>query len=161
MSRARLYLIDHPLVQALVGWLTFLLYSLLTLWVLYSIETRFMPVIKNWRIDQVKREGDRYTVSGEMVKVRSCELVATSVLAVPNIPFAPRHLIYQLKPEEVLGGNMPMGHNTWGPWTIKIPKGFEENRSKISHLEVVGHHRCHSFWIQETSYGRIELAQLP
>jgi hypothetical protein len=135
--------------------------ALITLWCLYQIETRFMPVITKWDINPVIRQGDRYILGGTMTKDRACELVSTSVMAVPNIPLAPRVLIYQIKPNEIDGGNIPTGSTTWGPWTMNIPKAFLDNRDKIAWIEIVGSHRCHALWTQETLYGRVEMGQLP
>ncbi len=135
--------------------------ALITLWCLYQIETRFMPVITKWQINPVVRDGDRYHLSGTMTKARACELVSTSVLAVPKLPFAPRVLLYQIKPNEIDGGNIPTGSTTWGPWTMNIPKAFIEHRHEIAYIEIVGSHKCHAMWTQETLYGAVQMEQLP
>jgi hypothetical protein len=135
--------------------------ALITLWCIYQIETRFMPVIVNWTINPVIREGDRYILSGSMHKTRPCELVSTSVLAVPNVPLVPRVLLYQIKPGEIDGGNLPTGISTWGPWAMKIPKALVEHRKDIAYIDVVGSHKCHGLWTQETLYGSVKMEQLP
>ncbi len=135
--------------------------ALITLWCIYQIETRFMPVITKWSINPVIRVADDYILSGTMNKTRPCELVSTSVLAVPNIPLAPRVLLRQIKPGEIDGGNIPTGVSTWGPWTMHIPEAFVKNRDKIAYIEIVGSHRCHALWTQETLYGTVRVEQLP
>ena len=139
----------------------FLVGALLMLWAVYMVETRFIPVIDKWRLDYVDREGDHYVMGGVMHKQRACELIATSIMAVPAQRFAPRILIYQIKPHELNGGNAPTGYSTWGPWRLAIPQTFLDQREHISFLEVVGHHRCHGFWTQETLYGRVSVEMLP
>ena len=141
--------------------IAFVVGAVLTLWVLFMVETRFMPVITKWSLDYVHRDGDHYVLGGTLHKERACELIATSIMAVPKAALAPRSLIYQLKPDELLGGNAPVGFTTWGPWRMAIPKAFLEHRDDISFLEVVGHHRCHAGWTQQTLYGRVPLERLP
>ena len=135
--------------------------ALLSAWMLYQTEHYALPVIKDWKLESVEREGDYWVVRGTMNKVRSCELVATSVMAVPKMPLAPRVLVYQIKPSEILGGNAPTGLVTWGPWSMEIPKALLQHRDDISSLEVIGHHRCHALWTQETLYGSVRMEALP
>lgn len=148
-------------VMWFVEWTSLAAGALLAGWMLYSIEHHFFPVIKNWKLEEVQREGDYWIVRGIMLKDRPCELVQTSVMAIPKMPLAPRVLIYQIKPTDILGGNSPTGLITWGPWEMKIPKTLEQRRNEISSLEVVGHHRCHMLWNQETSYGFVRMESLP
>lgn len=135
--------------------------ALVTLWCMYQVETRFAPVIANWSLDYVEKRGDTYVVGGQLYKTRPCELVATSVMAVPKAPLVPRQLVYQIKPSEILGGNAPTGHSTWGPWQIPIPKTLLAHRDEVSYLEVVGTHRCHALWSQESVYGIVPMERLP
>lgn len=132
----------------------------LTLWVIYNLETRFYPVITNWKLEYVERHGDAYRVGGVLTKTRACELLSTSVMAVTKDP-GPRQLIYQLKAHEVLGGNAPTGTTTWGPWDMPIPAALLASRDKIDRLEIVGTHRCHALWQQETVYGSVSVETLP
>ncbi len=141
--------------------LAWLLGALVTLWVVYMVETRFIPVIDKWSLDYIERHDDYYLMGGRLHKQRACELIATSIMAVPTQRFAPRILIYQIKPHELNGGNAPTGYSTWGPWRLAIPQAFLDQREHISFLEVVGHHRCHGFWTQETLYGRVSVETLP
>ncbi len=141
--------------------LSMLMGVLIAGWMLYQVEHYLLPVIKEWKLEEVQRSDDNWVVRGTMHKVRPCELVATSVMAVPKMPLAPRVLVYQIKPEEILGGNAPAGFVTWGPWTMKIPQALEQHRDQISSIEVIGHHRCHALWTQETLYGSVRMDQLP
>lgn len=135
--------------------------ALVSGWMLYQAEHYLLPVIRDWRIESVERVGDAWVVQGVMFKSRPCELVATSVMAVPKQPLAPRRLVYQIKPNEILGGHAPVGYTTWGPWEMRIPKELLMHRDQVSFLEVVGHHRCHALWTQDTLYGTVRMEELP
>lgn len=135
--------------------------ALAVLFLIWNVETRFFPVVQEWALETVEREDGHYLLEGSLRKVRACELVATSVVAVPRQPLAPSILIYQIRPDELVGANAPTGLSTWGPWRMSIPKKFSENIDKIAFIEVVGHHRCHAMWTQETLYGRVPIERLP
>ena len=135
--------------------------ALAALFIIYSVEHHFSPVISEWHLESVERDNGNFVISGTLVKNRACELISTSVLAVPKMPLAPRHLIYQVKPHEIVGGNAPTGTSTWGPWEVPIPKALLTHRDQIAFLEVIGHHRCHALWTQETFYGRVPMERLP
>jgi hypothetical protein len=135
--------------------------ALVALFIIYSLEMIFAPVVTNWKVDSMHRIGNHFIVSGTMEKRRACELISTSVLAVPKAPLAPRHLIYQVHPDEIIGGNAPTGSSTWGPWQVPIPQALIQHRDQIAFLEIVGQHRCHLLWTQETLYGRVPAELLP
>jgi hypothetical protein len=139
----------------------FLLGALLTGWGVYTAERLFLPVITGWTVDRIELNAGHLVLAGKMHKTRPCELIATSVMAVPKKPLEPRVLIYQVKPDEILGGNAPVGIVSWGPWRVAVPEKLIEHKQDISFLEIVGHHRCHAAWQQETLYGRVDIKRLP
>jgi hypothetical protein len=126
-----------------------------------KIETRFFPVVEHWDLQTIERAGDHYILNGKLNKVRACEMVATTVMAVPKIPLAPKVLLYRISPDELAGAQIPTGVTEWGPWRMKIPEAFLQHRDKIDYIEIVGIHRCHAFWLQETVYGRVSVERLP
>jgi len=128
---------------------------------LHNVETRFFPVIKDWSLDYITRDGNSYTMGGQMRKERACELLHTSVMAVPKIPMAPKVLVYQVQANEILGAGGPVGKFVWGPWTVKVPEKLMGKLDWVESIEVVGHHRCHMLWTQETVYGRVPVERLP
>lgn len=146
--------------MAVLEWLAFFIGGAITLWCAHQIEERWMPVITNWTIDYAHREGNSYIVGGLLTKERPCELLAVSVMAVPVLPMVPKVLIYHAPANEINGGNVPTGRTTWGPWSVKIPAGFEEKRHQVAYLSVVGTHRCHALWSQETTYGHVPMEML-
>lgn len=132
-----------------------------TLLILFIAENLLFPVVTHWNVTYIHKRGDNYVVGGVLHKARACELLSTTVMAVPKDDKLPRMAIYQVKPSDVLGGNVPTGTSTWGPWEVPIPKLLMEHRENISYLEVIGTHRCHLAWSQESSYGTIDVSKLP
>lgn len=153
--------VPGKLVHRFLNFCAFVFGVFFTLFVLYSAETKLFPVITFWDLEYIYKKDNKFVLGGELHKARACELVSTSVMAVPKMAFAPRVLIYQLKPQELLGGNAPTGNSTWGPWTVDIPEALVKYRDDIAFLEVVGTHRCHGLWQQETTYGIVHMDRLP
>jgi hypothetical protein len=141
--------------------LSFLAGMLFVLTILYFVEARFFPVITGWKLEYITKTDNVYTMGGVMKKERPCELLHTSVSAVPKIPLAPKVLIYQVQPNEIMGAGGPVGTFTWGPWSVNVPKQLMTKFDWIEAIEVVGHHRCHMLWTQETVYGRVPAERLP
>lgn len=163
-ERAASWLLHATKGRIVLWWLeraAFVFGLLVSGWMLYMVEHHFFPVIKDWKLGYIHKKDGNFVLGGTLYKTRACELISTSVMAVPNMPLVPRQLIYQVKPSEVLGGNAPTGFVTWGPWEVAIPKALMEHRDKIAFLEVVGHHRCHALWTQETLYGTVRVEDLP
>lgn len=124
------------------------------------VEYHHMPVIKAWSMEYIERDADAYVVGGYLTKARACELLAVSILAVPRDPSIPRSLVHQARPDDILGGNVPTGRATWGPWRVRLPATVAQRARELSHLEVVGTHRCHALWTQDTLYGAVQMEAL-
>ena len=169
MTPTKFEIFSHWLLNARIGkavlwWLervAFTVGVLATMAVVYFAEHTFFPVITDWKLLHIVRQGDTYVVDGAMRKTRPCELLATSVMAVPKVPLVPNRLLYQITPSEILGGNAPTGSTTWGPWVFRIPHELIKYRDQIAYLEIVGHHKCHALWNQETVYGTSRMEELP
>lgn len=139
----------------------FFLGGLLTMWLCYRTEMTFFPVVEDWSLDYVVKEADgSYTVGGALRKERACELIAVNVLAVPKEHFEPRIPVLSIHPKNIIGGQIPTGFSQWGPWNTQLPKDMLKIRQKVDYLEVVGTHKCHAFWEQETVYGSIPMERL-
>lgn len=142
--------------------LAFVIGAALMLVVVYMADTRLFPVVTDWRLDYIEREGDAYRVGGALRKTRPCELVITEVMAVPTSPLQPRRSIYRVKPYHMTGASVSTGYHAWGPWSIRIPALLETaKREQFAYIEVVGVHRCHGLWLHETVYGHIRMEDLP
>lgn len=148
-------------VYRVAGFFAFMAGLVCSLFVIWSIETRFFPVITDFKITAFERVGDRYIIEGQFNKRRPCELLATNVLAVPRQMLAPSRLIHQIKPFDIAGGNAPTGRSIWGPYSIPFPHKVFENEDLIAWVEVRSVHRCHALWNQETTYTRLNLSEVP
>lgn len=149
------------LILWLLEMIAFAVGALVTLLVLFLLETRLFPVVNYWKIDYIQKHDNVYVVGGVLNKARACELIATTVMAVPKNGELPRTAIYQIKPTDILGGNVPTGNSVWGPWKLPIPTELLQKRDTIDRLEVIGTHRCHMAWSQESLYGTIPMERLP
>jgi hypothetical protein len=137
---------------ALRFWIFFLMIfgpcigALIAFFAIYQTEVRFFPVVTNFKIEVLQKEIGDYVVSGTYKKQRPCEFVATNIIAVgPNIPAT---LIHQVKLTDI-GANISTGLIQWGPYRIPEPKSF----NGMTEVRIIGVHRCHVFWSQETVYG--------
>lgn len=54
-----------------------------------------------------------------------------------------------------------VGLHAWVPWEVKIPKTLIKYKDEIAGIEVVGRHRCHALWVQETLYGFVPIERVP
>ena len=144
-------------VAGMVMWFTGMFGMLFVLW---SIETRWFPVITDFKIHRLELVADAYVMEGSFRKHRPCEMLVTNVLAVPRQPLAPSHLVHQLK-TDVIGGNAPTGLTTWGPLSVPFPAKVFEHIDKIDRVEVRGTHRCHPLWNIETVYASLDPKELP
>ena len=117
---------------------------------LYFMEIKFFPPVTDFRVTfEVKNDG-YVTVHGDYYKRRPCELIVTNIIATSPEKTRPSILLHQIKVGEI-GSNMPVGLVAWGPHKIPIPKTW----GHYTHVDAIGLHRCHGFWLQETSYIRL------
>lgn len=127
---------------------------LLSLWLIWNIETRFFPVVDKFAMTSITRQGDNYTAQGELNKARNCEFMGLTIYAIK--PGGPKLLVAQYK-KDIFGSDVGVGHQTWGPWTVQLPPPV----TRYDHLELQGTHRCHALWLQTTEYFRLDLKDLP
>lgn len=127
---------------------------LLSLWLIWNIETRFFPVVDGFKVNSVVKTNAGYTAFGELNKARSCEFLGLTIYAHSN--GQPKMLLAQFK-KDIFGSDVGTGHQTWGPWTVNFPPQI----AAYEHLEIQGTHRCHALWLQTTVYTRIPMKELP
>lgn len=127
---------------------------LVALWLIWNVETRFFPVVTDFRVSSITKSEAGYTATGELKKSRSCEFLGLTIYA--HRPDAPKLLLSQFK-KDIFGSDVGTGHQTWGPWTFKFPEQVIE----YEHLEIQGAHRCHALWLQTTEYTNIQIEELP
>lgn len=149
------------LIRRVISFFVPLLAFIATLWIIQEIERRFFPVISQWTLDYIDRRGDYLVMGGKLYKSRTCELVNTLVVGVPKNSLSPRVLIHQVSPSELTGADVTVGLHMWGPWEIRIPAILQQYKDQIGGIEIVGRHRCHVLWMQETVYGFVPIEKVP
>lgn len=127
---------------------------LLSLWLIWNVETRFLPVVEEFTIKSVERSSTGYTASGELVKARNCEFIGLTLYA--TNAGHPKVLVGQFK-KDIFGADVGTGYQTWGPVTITLPPKISEFQT----LEIQGTHRCHALWLQTTEYFHLSLKDMP
>lgn len=127
---------------------------LVTLWLIWNVETRFFPVVEDFKLNSVVRTEAGYTAFGELDKVRACEFLGLTLYA--HSHGRPKLLLAQFK-KDIFGSDVGVGHQTWGPWTVQFPPQI----ATYEHLEIQGTHRCHALWLQTTLYTSIPVKDLP
>lgn len=134
-----------PFVGAMIG-----------LFVTYKVEMTFIPVVTDFKVTELVKEGNAYKVTGSYNKHRSCELLSTSILAInENDKLQPAKLLYQIKHQDV-GANLPVGRVSWGPYLIPSPPSFG-NATKLTATSL---HRCHALWLHESHYITLPIAAI-
>lgn len=133
-----------------------------TLLAFATVEDSFMPVVSGWRLDYVQRDpgAGHYVVGGVLFKRRSCEHIVTSVVAVMRDRSQASVMVAQVRDDQVVGGSSPVGYGAWGPLVVRVPAEVSAILPRVDHLLVVGTHRCHALWQQETVYGRVPVEVL-
>lgn len=161
MTKTAEYLLTHPVATKLAQFFAPVVGALCALFILYNIETRFMPVVDEFTITRFERQGGEFILSGVLHKHRPCELLAVNVLGEPVTAGQPSRVLYQLEPEAMLGGNAPTGRVTWGPVVLRIPVGFDRQVFGLSRIRIMATHRCHALWSQEGEYTTFPVSYLP
>jgi hypothetical protein len=110
------------------------------------VEAKMNPVVTDFAVTAMVRTPAGMTAAGTLTKAKPCELVATNVYALDGDK---RTLIKTFGSKD-FGGQMSVGKQTWGPYTMDAP--LPNTRL----IEVIGTHRC-AFGLQETVYGRLDV----
>lgn len=124
----------------------------IVLLVLYFAETRFWPVVDNFKITEIQRTDRGVSLSGELVKRRPCEFVGMTIYGITTD--GRRSLMHQFK-TDIFGANVGVGFQDWGPVTVPTPA------LKFTQAEVLATHRCHPLWLQTTVYTTLDLSRVP
>ncbi len=127
---------------------------LLSLWIIWNVETRFFPVVNDFTFVSITKSEQGYTAYGELNKSRACEFLGLTIYA--HKPGHPKLLLDQYK-KDIFGSDVGAGRQTWGPWTVQLPERIRE----YEHLEIQGTHRCHALWLQTSEYANLDIRKLP
>lgn len=127
---------------------------LVSLWIIWNVETRFFPVVQDFKVNSIVKSEAGYTAMGELKKSRSCEFLGLTIYA--HRPGEPKMLLAQFK-KDIFGSDVGTGHQSWGPWTVRFPAKVSE----YEYLEIQGTHRCHALWLQTSEYINLPIKELP
>lgn len=161
MNKTALYMLSHPILSRVAQFFAPVLGALCTLFILYVIEPKLLPVVDGFKITSFERTNEDFILRGVLHKHRPCELVAVNVIGVPRNPQAHQHVLYHIDPDVLLGGNAPVGRMTWGPVVLHIPAGFDTLTPLLKSIRVTAIHRCHVLWAMESEYTTIPVESLP
>lgn len=120
--------------------------------IIYQAEMRLFPVVSQFQITSIDKTPGAVAVSGTYTKARPCELLITNVLGVSLT--GPATLLHQIRPADD-GANLPTGKARWGPYKFSPPADWADT----THINVVGVHRCHALWSQQTVYASFPVEQ--
>ena len=119
----------------------------------WFVETTYFPVVKDFKVDYITRVGNTYTAGGTLDKARACEFIGLTLYGTKDSQ--PKMLLTQYK-KDIFGSDVGQGMQTWGPWSVQFPGELID----MDNLEIMGSHRCHSFWIQTTIYTNFDMKML-
>lgn len=111
--------------------------GILLLMVAHEVERRYFPVVKDFKILEVKRTAEGILVQGTLRKVRDCEFVQVSVYA---NDIQPIKVTFKDVDENSTTKTREVGFQLWGPWELLS--------GNFAHLDIYARHRCHLLWQQ-------------
>lgn len=147
-------MINH-LTQRALSLLMIVSGIIMSLWTIYNIDTRFFPVVRDFKVEYIRKEPDGgFTAGGTLVKSKPCEFLGLTIYGVKN--GTPKLLVAQFK-KDIFGSDVGQGYQSWGPWTVRLPPALLE----MDQMEIMGTHRCNGMWVQSTVYTTFDLKALP
>lgn len=121
-----------------------------------GFEFYFMPVVKDFHLTQIKREGGYTIMSGYMRKVRDCQFVGVSAAGITESGRV--SLLLKFLDAGVANDNdtRPTGMQNWGPWRIVVPVS-----PHVLAIELDSVHACHIAWPSTTHLARVPVIDQP
>lgn len=112
-----------------------------------KVEHWFFPVIEDFHISKVERQGDYLIMSGFMRKVRDCQFSGVSA-SITQARITREVPITYLNTAYPHTATHAVGNIGWGPWQLAIPK-------TSGNIEITASHLCHSWWTSQTQLAKI------
>lgn len=112
-----------------------------------ALETKFFPVVTNFKIIKETVSDDRVEISVEFEKKRDCAYLGTAwyrghrTKIFEQVRFATQPVSGRVSP------SWPVGKQSSGPWTVFLSK---EDLASNSFAEF--YHQCHLLWITRTEF---------
>lgn len=118
-------------------------------------EQVFMPVVKDFHLTSVQREGNHVIMSGYMRKVRDCRYVGVSAEGVTGENHVDLPLKFLDSSYPMDNATRPQGTQDWGPWKIVLPVS-----PSITSVRLQSVHACHPAWETTTKLASVPLIAL-
>lgn len=117
---------------------------------LQRYEPVFFPVVEDFRITAIRRDGEDVVISGDMIKRRECRFVSLTFYAGDphDLTLARErlHVRFEDQPGDADLTREP-GRQNWGPWRLSPPHGATGGR-----VFMRVNHDCHPFWTTSAIY---------
>lgn len=131
------------------GWLalymlTGIIVALTVLIVAPVVEQRYQPVVIDFRIDSMQRNGAIVTVRGTMDKVRDCRFVEIVAYARQTEFEAWSPVRVDFSPAmDDMQSRLPI-YQRWGPWALTL------HAPKPMIVKMAARHECHGMYLTTT-----------
>lgn len=119
-----------------------------------GFEFYFMPVVKDFHLTQIKRDGGYTIMSGYMRKARDCQFVGVSATGITEGGKVSLPLRFMDSAND--NDTRPTGMQNWGPWRIVIPAS-----PHVLAVELDSVHACHIAWPSTTHLARVPVIDQP
>jgi hypothetical protein len=118
-----------------------------------SFEHVFMPVVKDFIVQDIKQEDTKIILSGWMRKDRNCKFAG---IVANGTDAKGKEVDVNLSFRDSINHNAtrPIGTQPWGPWTIELP--IHPNINRVSLTSI---HHCHPAWTTTTKLIEIDLRE--
>lgn len=115
----------------------------------WQFESVLFPVVKDFNVVAIHRDGKTVTVSGNFYKARECDFLGTvAKLYVPGAE--PDHVDIKFNDSKTDDTkSRGVGYQEFGPWVLTLP---DNNPGGI--VEFTAAHQCHIGWVTRTTAGQ-------
>jgi hypothetical protein len=116
-----------------------------------TIEHTFMPVVKDFVVNEINQTNDRITMNGWMRKQRNCSFdsIIAEAKTVDNSTLN-IDLVFRDGASDKIARQT--GAQSWGPWTVDLPV-----HPTIKEVKLTSVHRCHPIWTTTTELVNVKI----
>ena len=114
-------------------------------------EERYRPVVKDFVVDRIERDGHHVTISGTMSKVRDCRFVELLAYAQAHGDTFWRPVTVDFSPaRNTIMSRLPIDQR-WGPWSIDL------QMASPATVKLAVRHECHGMYPTTTQLATFEV----
>ena len=104
------------------------------------LEPVVLPVVEDFRVNEISYQSDKVVVYGTLNQLRGCTLVDMNAYAIYQNKELPKDLLrYTFL--DTTPRSRHVGKQKWGPWRIELPV-----LQTTSQIELTATYRCHNLW---------------